>query len=268
LPVTVSDARGLEVKEHSRSRVIFALDFSSLELARSVALALREPVGMFKVGLELFVEAGRDAIAIGPATERPIFLDLKLHDIPKTVERAVARASALGARMLTVHASGGPMMLRRAVERAAREGAGLEIAAVTVLTSLDTPELRALGWATDVGTQVELLANLASSEGVRTFVCSPHEAARLRARLGDKATLITPGVRASGAPASDDPKHTSDKKQQTSDDQKRTMSAGEAVRAGADWVVVGRPIRDAADPLSAAKAIAREVEDALAARRA
>jgi orotidine-5'-phosphate decarboxylase len=232
----------------TESRIAFALDLPSLDQARAMALAVRDAVGMLKVGLELFVEAGPAAVALGDDARRPVFLDLKLHDIPETVERAVARASQLGVRMLTVHASGGPAMLRRAVERARKEGAGLEIVAVTVLTSLDAGDLAAMGLAGDVAAQVERLARMAWNEGVRAFVCSPHEAARLRAALGPEATLVTPGVRAAGEAGKDD--------------QKRTMTAAEAVAAGASWVVVGRPIRDAADPLTAARAIAAEVEAA------
>jgi orotidine-5'-phosphate decarboxylase len=237
----------------SDSRVAFALDFPHLDAAKAAALAVHESVGMFKVGLELFVSAGPAAVAIGAELGRPVFLDLKLHDIPETVERAVARASAFGARLLTVHASGGATMLRRAVERAQKEGGGLEIAAVTVLTSLDWGDLAAIGVGGDLASQVERLARLAWSEGVRSFVCSPHEAARLRAALGPEATLVTPGVRG----AADG----------TGDDQKRTMSAGEAIAHGADWVVVGRPIRDAFDPAAAARTLAREAHAALTARR-
>jgi orotidine-5'-phosphate decarboxylase len=219
-----------------------------------MALAVREAVGMLKVGLELFVEAGPRATALGRESKLPVFLDLKLHDIPETVERAVARASALGVGMLTVHASGGRAMLRRAVERARREGAGLQIAAVTVLTSLDAGDLAALGVADsgDVGVYVERLARLAWDEGVRAFVCSPREAARLRHALGPEVTLVTPGVRSAALEG----------KAPGPDDQKRTMSAGEAIAAGASWVVVGRPIRDAADPLAAARTIGREVDAA------
>jgi orotidine-5'-phosphate decarboxylase len=230
------------------SRVAFALDLPTLDRARAAALAVREAVGMLKVGLELFVEAGPAAVALGNETGLPVFLDLKLCDIPETVERAVARAAALGARMLTVHAGGGAAMLRRAVQRA--EGTGLQVVAVTVLTSLDGSDLAALGVEGDVGRQVERLARLAWDQGVRAFVCSPHEASRLRSALGPEATLVTPGVRGAGAAPV------------TGDDQKRTMSAGEAIAAGASWVVVGRPIRDAADPLAAARAIAREVDAA------
>jgi orotidine-5'-phosphate decarboxylase len=230
------------------SRVIFALDVPALDRARAMALAVRDAVGMLKVGLELFVEAGPRAVALGEECRRPVFLDLKLHDIPATVDGAVARASALGARMLTVHASGGPAMLARAVQRAQKDGAGLQIVAVTVLTSLDAGDLAAIGMHADVAVQAERLARMAWAEGVRAFVCSPHEAARLRAALGPEATLVTPGVRAAGGAGADD--------------QKRTMSAGEAIAAGASWVVVGRPIRDAADPLAAAREIAREVDAA------
>jgi len=231
------------------SRVIFALDFASLEEAGSMARALGDAVGMLKVGLELFTYAGPAAVALGKETARPIFLDLKLHDIPATVERAVAVASVLGAAIVTVHASGGPAMLRSAAERARKDGAGLQIAAITVLTSLDSRDLRAIGVEGDPAKQAERLARMAWEEGVRTFVCSPQEAAALRASLGPEATLVTPGVRATGVV--------------DHHDQKRTLSAAEAVRAGADWVVVGRPIREAPDPLRAARDIAREMDAAL-----
>ncbi len=233
----------------SESRLVFALDLPTLDQARAMAHAVHDAVGMFKVGLELFVEAGPRAVSLVAEAGRPVFLDLKLHDIPETVDRAVGRASALGARMLTVHASGGPAMLRRATERAAKEGAGLQIVAVTVLTSLDWGDLSAIGMEGGVAGSVERLARMAWAEGVRAFVCSPHEAAALRAALGPEATLVTPGVRANAGGAG-------------GDDQKRTMTAREAIQAGASWVVVGRPIRDAADPLAAARAIAAEVEQA------
>jgi orotidine-5'-phosphate decarboxylase len=230
------------------ARLAFALDFPTLDEARRMAMTVRDAVGMLKVGLELFVAEGPRAVAIGVEARRPVLLDLKLCDIPETVDRAVARTSALGAHMLTVHASGGPAMLRRAVERAHKEGAGLQIAAVTVLTSFDARDLAAVGVGASVAAHVEQLARMAYGEGVRAFVCSPHEAALLREVLGPEAMLLTPGVR-SGHDA-------------RGDDQKRTMSAGEAIKAGARWVIVGRPIRDAADPLAAARAIAREIDEA------
>jgi orotidine-5'-phosphate decarboxylase len=227
------------------SRVIFALDFPGIDRARPAALAVRDAIGMVKVGLELFVQAGPAAVALGAEVGRPVFLDLKLHDIPETVERAVARASALGARMLTVHASGGPAMLRRAVARARAEETGMEIVAVTVLTSFDASDLGAIGVNGTVASHAIHLARMAWAEGVRAFVSSPHEASALREALGPEATLITPGVRPASAAGTDD--------------QKRTMTARDAAARGADWVVVGRPIRDAADPSAAARAIADEV---------
>ncbi len=231
--------------------LVVALDFPRLDEARALALRVREAVGMIKVGLELFVEAGPAAVALGEEVGRPVFLDLKLHDIPETVERAVARASAHGAALLTVHASGGAAMLERAVRRAEAEGGATAIVAVTVLTSLDAADLARLGVAVDPGAQALRLARLAWEAGVRAFVCSPHEVSALREALGPEATLITPGVRPQGAAAGD---------------QKRVATPRGAVLAGADAVVVGRPIRDAGDPLAAAAAIAREVREAREAR--
>jgi orotidine-5'-phosphate decarboxylase len=212
-----------------------------------MAHRVRDAVGMQKVGLELFVQAGPRAVAAVREAERPVFLDLKLHDIPETVERAVGRAAQLGASVVTVHASGGRAMLRRAVERAAKEGTGLGIIAVTVLTSFADDDLAQIGVEATTVAQSVRLGKLAWEEGVRSFVCSPHEAAALRDALGTGATLYTPGVRRAG---------------DATGDQKRVMTAAEAVAAGADWVVVGRPIRDASDPLSAAQAFAREARRA------
>jgi orotidine-5'-phosphate decarboxylase len=232
----------------STSRVILALDVPSLGEARSFALKVRGAVGMLKVGLELFVHAGPPAARLGaePDIALPVFLDLKLHDIPETVDRAVARACQLGVKMLTVHAAGGRAMLRRAVERAHKEGSGLEIVAVTVLTSFDDADLRATGVDAEVAGHVERLGRLAWEEGVRAFVCSPREAKRLRSAF-PAATLVTPGIRSTHDPGGD---------------QKRTMTAREAAAAGVSWIVVGRPIRDAADPFAAAQALAREMDGA------
>jgi orotidine-5'-phosphate decarboxylase len=227
-----------------RSPIVFALDFASVEEAERAAIRVRDAIGMVKVGLELFVEAGPRAVSIGEACGLPVFLDLKLCDIPETVERAVARAAALGARVLTVHASGGPAMLARAVKQAAQAGTGMQIAAVTVLTSLDEGDLGRMGIAGDVPAHVRRLARLAFEEGVRTFVCSPREVAAVRAELGKDVTLITPGVRPSSVDAGDD--------------QKRVATPSRAAADGADWLVVGRPIRDAADPLAMARAMRDE----------
>jgi len=243
------------------SPIVFALDFASLDEARAAAVRVAPAVGMLKVGLELFVEAGPAALAVGREAARPVFLDLKLHDIPETVERAVARAAHLGARVLTVHASGGRAMLKRAVERAKKEGDTLAICAVTILTSLDERDLDDIGITVtrrlaphrpgDAGVTAlaaSSLARMAYEEGVRWFVCSPEEASTLRAALGPDAVLVTPGIR----PAT------------STDDQKRVATPERAIENGATWLVVGRPIRDAVDPLAAARAIAAAVERARA----
>jgi orotidine-5'-phosphate decarboxylase len=246
----------------SGSKIALALDVPSVDQARTLALTVAEAVGMLKVGLELFVEAGPSAVKIGHEARLPVFLDLKLHDIPATVERAVARAADLGVAMITVHAAGGAAMLARAVERTRKEATGLQVIAVTALTSLDTADLAALGVTEGLGMYVERLARLAWNEGVRGFVCSPHEAALLRAAFGNSATLVTPGVRAATDGTSPASPGRGRHQGVAGDDQKRTMTAGQAVANGASWVVVGRPIRDAADPLAAARAIEAEVSAA------
>lgn len=233
------------------SRIIYALDYPSLREATAGADRVAPALGMVKVGLELFVEAGPAALEVGHAHKLPVFLDLKLHDIPATVERAVARACALGARLLTLHAGGGASMLERAVTRATKEATGLHIVAVTVLTSFDDADLAQVGVSASTGTHATRLAELAWKAGVRHFVCSPHEALAMRAKLGNDAVLITPGVR----PA-----------ESARDDQKRVATAEEAVASGADWLVVGRPIRDAADPLAAASRLRDEAQRALSKR--
>ena len=246
------------------SPIVFALDFASVAEAERAALRVREAIGMVKVGLELFVEAGPRAVAIGEACGLPVFLDLKLCDIPETVERAGARAAALGARVLTVHASGGPAMLARAVKRAASEGTGLQVAAVTVLTSLDAGDLGRMGVAGDVTAHVRRLARLAFDEGVRTFVCSPREVAIVRAEVGSDATLITPGVR----PSRSEEEAGEGARGAVADDQKRVATPARAAADGADLLVVGRPIRDAADPLAMARSMRDEALAGASARRA
>lgn len=223
-----------------RRGLIVALDTPTLALARELAERVRESADALKVGLELFVAEGPPAVRELSRT-RPIFLDLKLHDIPETVERAVARAGDLGAALLTVHASGGPAMLERAVARADRDATGLVIVAVTVLTSLDRGDLQASGVAREPQEHALALARMARAAGVSAFVCSPREVGALRASFGADVTLITPGVRPAGDSAGD---------------QKRTDTPEGAIAAGASAVVVGRPIRDAADPAAAAARIA------------
>jgi orotidine-5'-phosphate decarboxylase len=202
---------------------------------------------MIKVGLELFVHEGPKVVALGKEVGLPVFLDLKLHDIPETVERAVAQASHLGAKLVTVHASGGRAMLKRAVARAASEGGDLAICAVTVLTSLDDGDLHDIGMNGTSSEAALRLARMAFDEGVRWFVCSPAEVRALRAALGKDAVLVTPGVRPANAALGD---------------QKRVATPEQAIADGASWVVVGRPIRDAADPLAAARAIGDSIAHA------
>ncbi|WP_394839583.1 orotidine-5'-phosphate decarboxylase [Pendulispora rubella] len=234
----------------STGRLIFAADFADVDEARRASLALQPHLGLVKIGLELFVGAGPQALAWAREAGLPVFLDLKLHDIPATVERAVDRAVALGARMLTVHAGGGKEMLARAVRCAEAAGDTCTIVAVTVLTSLDDADLTELGVDAKPDAHARRLARLAFDQGVRAFVCSPEEVATLRVELGPTATLITPGVRAAKG----------------SDDQKRVATARDAVARGADYVVVGRPIRDAVDPVAAAASLDQSVREALAGR--
>lgn len=233
-----------------RSRLAFALDYPSLAEAEAGARGVVESVGVLKVGLELFVAEGARAVALGSQLGASVFLDLKLHDIPETVERAVASAAQLGARYLTLHASGGPRMLEAAARRAQREGSGLELLAVTVLTSLDAADLEAVGVSTAPSEQVLRLARLATAQGIPGLVCSTAEVAALRRALGPKVLLVTPGIRPAGSAVGD---------------QKRVGTPASALRDGSSLLVVGRPIRDAADPAAAARAILAEMDGALAA---
>ncbi len=228
-----------------RGRLAFALDYSTLAEARRGAELVRHAVGVLKVGLELFVREGPAAVALGRELGCEVFLDLKLHDIPETVERAVASAAALGARYLTLHAAGGPKMLERAAARA--RGSDLVLLGVTVLTSLDADDLAAVGVKDDPGVQALRLAELGWSRGLRGFVCSVKEVGPLRRALGSDAVLVTPGIRPAGPGG---------------DDQKRTGTPAGAIRAGSSLLVVGRPIRDAEDPAAAAASIADEIAEA------
>ncbi len=228
-----------------RRRLAFALDYPTLEDARRGAERVRESAGVLKVGLELFVREGPAAVRIGRELDCEVFLDLKLHDIPETVERAVGSAIEHGVRYLTVHGCGGPRMLEQAARRA--EGSGITLLAVTVLTSLDAGDLSAVGVADPPAAQARRIARLAFEHGIRGFVCSPAEVAALRTELGPDAVLVTPGIR----PGDD-----------AADDQKRTGRPGDTIRAGSSVLVVGRPIRDAADPAAAARAILDEIAEA------
>lgn len=229
-----------------RERLIVALDASGLPEAGALVERLAGTVGMFKVGAQLFTAAGPAAIEMVQKRGGRVFLDLKYHDIPATVGGAVHEAARLGVTLLTVHASGGTAMLRAAAEAAATAGRERpRILAVTVLTSLDRAALhRELGVPMAVEGQVVHLAVLAREAGCDGVVASPREAARLRALLGPGVLIVTPGIRPAGVGA---------------DDQARVATPGAACRAGADYLVVGRPITGAPDPAAAAEAILREI---------
>jgi len=225
----------------SRARAIVALDVPRAAEAVALVDRLGEACDFVKVGSELFTAAGPDVIASvrgrpgGVSGERDVFLDLKLHDIPNTVRAAARRASALGVRLLTVHAAGGRAMLEAAVEGA---GANCAVFAVTVLTSLDAASLGE-AWGrqvSDVEAEVLRLADLARAAGVRGVVCSGAEAAQVRARHGDALEILVPGVRLAGSGAHD---------------QKRIVTPGGAASAGATYVVVGRTVTEGADPRGA-----------------
>jgi orotidine-5'-phosphate decarboxylase len=233
-----------------RNRLAFALDYPSLDAARVGVRATSEFAGVIKVGLELFISHGSAAVQLGKEFGCDVFLDLKLHDIPETVERAVACAAGQGVRYLTVHAAGGARMLEQAAERAQKENTGLQLLAVTLLTSLDATDLNALGVAEPPDRHVQRLARLARAAGIPGLVCSSAEVGALRQLLGPDVILVTPGIRPAGSSGGDD--------------QKRVGTPRAAIEAGASLLVVGRPIRDAAEPKAAARAIVTEIAEALA----
>lgn len=228
-----------------RNPIIVALDVPTAEQALALARDVAPAVGAFKIGGELFTAAGPDIVQRVRDLGAGVFLDLKYHDIPNTVAKAVAAAVRLDVQMLTVHASGGGAMLR-AAEESARQTAAQSgrhpplVLGVTVLTSLDGSALAEIGGDTNVGRQVERLAGLAVRSGLRGLVCSPLEIAALRQFLPDQVQLVTPGIRTGAEQA---------------DDQKRTLTPREAIAAGATWLVIGRPIYAAPHPRAAAEAI-------------
>ncbi len=248
-PVNASDASPALIPiAEARKRLIVALDVPDAASAGALVARLEDTCQWFKVGLELYA-------ASGPAVLEPIlkrghsvFLDLKFHDIPNTVAGAVRSAASLGVHMLTVHAAGGPAML--AVARTALEGLPHqpELLAVTVLTSMDSHQQGAIGLDRSPASQVELLARMGFAQGYRAFVCSPQEVAALRALTGPEGILVVPGIRPAGTEFGD---------------QKRIATPAEALRAGASYLVVGRPITQAPDPAAADDAILREISEAL-----
>ena len=247
-----SDGAWTRALEEARKRLIVALDVPNAAAASDLARRLEGSCQWFKVGLELFTAAGPAVVETLVARGHSVFLDLKFHDIPNTVAGAVRAAAALGVRMMTVHAGGGPAML--AAARAALEGVSNppQLVAVTVLTSMDEAELRAAGVGRAPAKQVELLARMGLKAGIRGFVCSPQEVAALRALTGAEGVLVVPGIRTAGA---ETPSRI--------DDQKRIATPPEALRGGASYLVVGRPITQAPDPAEAAAAILREMAEAI-----
>ncbi len=226
-----------------RVGLIAALDTPDLAQAQRWAAAVVPPCGMVKLGLEFFAANGPAGVrALGAL---PVFLDLKLHDIPNTVAGAVRAVLPLRPRLLTLHAAGGEAMLAAACAAAATAGEGRpRLLAVTVLTSLDATALRTTGVAEPPAAQVLRLARLALAAGCDGLVCAPTEVVMLRAALGPTPLLVVPGIRPAGGGA---------------DDQARTAGPRAAAEAGADWLVVGRPITQAEDPHAAAAAIAAEI---------
>ncbi len=225
--------------------VIVALDVPEVGTALELAAQLAPLVGAFKIGSELFTSAGPEIVRRIRATGAAVFLDLKFHDIPNTVAKSVAAATRLDVQMLTIHTGGGLEMMQ-AAEQSAQQTArqtGREVPlvlGVTVLTSMNSSTLNEVGVQANVGHQVERLANLAVRAGLRGLVCSPLEIAALRQVLPGQVQLVTPGIRTG---------------KEKADDQKRTLSPREALDAGANWLVIGRPIYAAPNPRAAAEEI-------------
>jgi orotidine-5'-phosphate decarboxylase len=230
----------------SPNPILCAIDTPDIGRARALAAAVAGAVGGIKLGLEFFVANGPSVVReLAGAT--PLFLDLKLHDIPNTVAGAVRSAAALEPLLLTIHCAGGAAMMRAAAAAASEAAQGrrrMKLIGVTVLTSLDDGDLAATGQRGTTREQAERLARLARDSGLDGVVCSPHEVAALRAACGASFLLVVPGIRPSGAGAAD---------------QKRVMVPRAALAAGADYLVIGRPISEAADPAAAARAIAADL---------
>jgi len=224
---------------------IVALDFDGVETALRMVQEIKDLCGFFKVGSELFTAAGPSVVAALRAAGCEVFLDLKFHDIPNTVARAAAQAAAAGARLLTVHATGGAPMIAAAVQAA---GGGCGVLAVTVLTSLDRETLGD-AWGrsdVDVETEVVRLAGLARRAGALGVVCSGREAPAVRAAHGDALRLLIPGIRLAGGSAHD---------------QARVATPGAAARAGASYLVLGRAVTGATDPRAAMRQVLAELAD-------
>ncbi len=228
----------------SDPKVIVALDYPRADQARAFVDQVRPDLCRLKVGKELFVAAGPAFIEELASRGFAVFLDLKFHDIPNTVAQACKAAARLGVWMMNVHASGGPRMMHAAREALEGLTERPRLIAVTVLTSMGEEELRAIGVETSTRQQVMLLASLAHDSGLDGVVCSAQEAPLLRSSLNGDFLLVTPGIRPAGSDAGD---------------QSRILTPAQAMRAGSDYLVIGRPITQAADPLAALDSIAREI---------
>ena len=225
--------------------IIAALDVPTAEQAWQLAAALAPSVGAFKIGGELFTAAGPDIVRRVRDTGAAVFLDLKFHDIPNTVAQSVANAVRLDVQMLTIHTSGGAEMMRAAEQSAGKTAEALGrpgplVLGVTVLTSSDAGTLAEIGCEPNPANQVARLARLAVGAGLRGLVCSPLEILTLRSFLPPNIQLVTPGIRTG---------------KEKADDQKRTLSPRDAIAAGANWLVIGRPIYAAENPRAAAEQI-------------
>jgi len=226
-----------------RQKLIVALDVSSAAAAQKIVAAVGDSAFTYKVGMQLYTAEGPQIVRDLVTSGRRVFLDLKYHDIPNTVGAAVSEAAKLGVSMLTVHASGGDKMLAVAVE-AAKARPNLMVLAVTVLTSLGGSDLEKMGVRGSVEDTVVRLATTALANGCQGVVASAREASGLRAKLGDKFAIVTPGVRPAGS-------HVAD--------QVRVVTPAEAIASGASYIVVGRPITGAADPGAEARAILTQI---------
>jgi len=236
-------------KNNPKDRIIFALDVEHFGEAQRWVNLLKDHVGTFKVGKQLFTHAGPKVVDMIRQKGEKVFLDLKFHDIPNTVAKAGEEATKLNVFMFNLHALGGFDMMRKTVEssRATAKNLGIPqplILAVTILTSMDEESLKEVGVQGPLMEEVGRLASLSLKAGIDGVVASPQEIGIIRERCGEKFLIVTPGIR-----------HPSSKR----DDQKRTMSPKEAISAGANYLVIGRPIKEAKDPLEAAQKIIEDI---------
>ena len=230
----------------AKNPILVAIDTPEIPRAKSLAEAAGPHVGGIKLGLEFFVANGAQGVQEVSSGNVPVFLDLKFHDIPNTVAKAIAATAGIDCFLMTIHTSGGPEMMRRAAQAAEEIAqqtgrAKPQVVGVTLLTSLDQSDISAIGYGHALEDQAKRLASLAQENGLDGIVCSPHEITLIRDVCGPDFTLVVPGIRPAGADTGD---------------QKRTLTPKEALERGADYLVIGRPITQAENPAEAAKNIA------------